>query len=469
MCKAKSWFAKVTKPLLVTLALISFTLIPVSLVLALHAVPMENMAVALGADVSVGRTFQRDTFYGAGRAWVFYMGYDALLATHMYFRSSTDGVNWQPRSLFCDVTDADEFSLHWDGTYVHVTWVCNDASQAGVTYRRGTPNSNGTITWSAAQAVYIPSVVSGYVLPTVTVYDGRPYIAYGHLSGPTQVWGATSSNQTNGTWVPDVLFENANLTAGNATISACIDALASGVIHVALESIAPPDAFSEVGSVRYTAGGWQPYETIIDTGAFGDWLCSTVPWGNIINVITNFAPGNDISHRQSSIGGMWAIAPASTVISLNSYIHATVSIWDNADGDLKCFFSDGLPADISWKHYDNALGTWDAAFIPLVTAHADKLNSAQIHSSPLGVVYEDDLAPDSDIVYYDYLDSFPPTTSVFATASPLVAAMVIIIILTLVALTLMLLLSQRSMNDLIYVAILGVIAVIICMTLWVNS
>jgi hypothetical protein len=96
---------------------------------------------------------------------------------------------------------------------------------------------------------------------------------------------------------------------------------------------------------------------------------------------------------------------------------------------LKCFFSDGLPGDISWKHYDQALATWDAGFFSLVTAHADRLTSAQIHASPLGVVYEDDLAPDSDIVYYDYLDSFPPSGG----STPNVLAIIVVTILAIIA------------------------------------
>jgi hypothetical protein len=413
------------------LALISLTILALPYaVLALHSVPMENMAVAIGADASVGRTFQRSTFYGAGRAWAFYMGYDPALATHMYFRSSTDGVNWQPRSYFCDVTDADEFSLFWDGTFIHTVWVANDALQNGVNYRRGIPNSDGTITWTATQAVYLPSLADAYVLPTITAYGSIPYIAYGHTVGATQVWGATASNQTNGTWAQDATFENTDLVAGNATVTACIDALpTSGIIHVAIESVVPPAMFPEIGSVRYTGGAWQPYETIINTAAFGDSLCSTVPWGNVVNVIANFVPGNNISHRQSTPGGFWAIANPPVDISLNSYIHATVGIWDNTNGDLKCFFSDGLPGDISWKLYDNVLGTWDVGFFSLVTAHADRLNSAQIHASPMGVVYENNLAPDSDIVYYDYLDSFPSSsTSRPASVSNIIVIAIIVII-----------------------------------------
>jgi hypothetical protein len=258
------------------------------------------------------------------------MGYDPFLATHMYFRSSTDGVNWQPRSFFCDITDADEFSLFWDGVNLHTVWVANDAVQNGINYRRGTPNSDGTITWVATQQVYLPSLADAYVLPTIAAYTGIPYIAYGHTVGATQVWGATASNQTNGTWAQDLVFENADLVAGNATVAACIDALpTTGIVHVTIESVVPPAMFPEVGSLRYTGGVWQPYETIIDSGAFGDSICSTVPWDTIMNVVTYVVPGGDISHRQSTPGGFWAIAPPPTIISAASYIHATVSIWDN--------------------------------------------------------------------------------------------------------------------------------------------
>lgn len=416
-CKLALWLALIS---LIILAL------PYA-VLALHALPMEDVSSNM-ADQSVGRTFQRSTFYGAGRAWAFYMGYDAANASHIYYRSSADGINWLSRTLVCDVADADEFSLHWDGTYVHTVWVANDGIQNGVSYRRGTPNSSGTITWLTTQAVYIPSITDVYVLPTITAYGGIPYIAYGHTVGPTQVWGATASNQTNGTWLQDVAFENTDLVWGNATTTACIDAIpALGIIHVTIESVVPPAVFPEVGSMKYSAGAWQPYETIINSGAFGDSICSTVPWSTVMNVITYVVPAGDISHRQSTPGGFWVIANPPVVISAASYIHATVSIWNNANGDLKCFFSDGLPGDISWKFYDNSLATWDVAFVSFVIAHADRLNSAQIHSSPLGVVYENDLAPDSDVVYYDYYDSFPSSTATVANYTMLMNLIIAIV------------------------------------------
>jgi hypothetical protein len=450
--------------------IITIILLVPTIVSALHAVPMENLTT-IGADASVGRTFQRDTFYGASRAWVFFMGYDGA-ATHIYYRSSPNGIAWTARTQFCDVTDADEFSLHWDGTFIHTTWVANDGVGNGVNYRRGTPNSDGTITWSAVQAVYIPSVTDNYVAPTITAYASRPYIAYGHTVGPIQLWGATSSNQTNGTWAQDLVFENTTLAIGAGVVEGCIDALSSGVIHVALSTTVAPAIFPQVGSVRYTAGGWQGYETIIDSAAFGDNLCSTVPWGNQINVITNFVPGNNISHRQSGIGGIWAIAPAAQVISLNSYIQATVSVWDNTDGDLKCFFSAGLPNNISWKHYDNVLGTWDAGFFGLddpVTVN--RMNSAQIHSSPLGVVYENNLAPDSDVVYYDYLDAFPPYTPPLSSNAAMNNMVVIIVLIFILAGILLMLALAKSGNakELIITVVIIVVGVAVAMGIWLNS
>jgi hypothetical protein len=466
----KKWLSR---SLILVLLLIT-VLIPTVFVSALHAVVMEDVSANM-ADISVGRTFQRDTFWGAGRAWVFYMGYDPLNASHIYYRSSADGVNWATRTLFCDVTNADQFSLYWDGVYVHTVWVCNDAMQPGVSYRRGTPNSNGTITWVATQEVQIPSIVDGYMLPTITAYGGRPYLAYGYMVGPTSLWSAESSNVTTGAWSPDVVFENLDITAGNFTATACIDAFpASGIINVTVENVIAPAVTQEVGAYMYWAGAWAPYETIDSAGTPSE-LFSTIAWGDYLNVIfVRSAPAWHTYHRQSAIGGIWAVAPPPIEICDGSYQIASLSLWDDANGDLKCFFADnGGANNIAWKMYDNALATWDVGYFELVTVNAcDRLQSSVSHASPLGVVYEDFLMPDIDSVYYDWLDSFPPTPiapiNYVAAFGSWLFILIAVIVLATVAIILSALSGGNMIENTMHILVVGVIialAILLIMTI----
>jgi hypothetical protein len=148
---------------------------------------------------STGDSFQRKVFYASGRYWAFYCD-----GTNMVFRTSTDGISWSSATTI-RATSKGGFSIRFDGIYVHYA----DAHEYNtVYYRRGVPNSDGTITWSADEQAVITE--SGYYFfrPTVTVdTSGRPYIGYYRMS-PTYSftsWVARSST-TDGTWVMDTGF-----------------------------------------------------------------------------------------------------------------------------------------------------------------------------------------------------------------------------------------------------------------------
>ena len=99
---------------------------------------------------AVDRPYQRKTFYAAGRHWVFFS--DTSLIN--YF-SSTDGSTWTGSKTANSISSGEKFSVFFDGTYVHLAF-CSGDGGAPIYYRRGTPNSNGTITWSAAEQTALP-------------------------------------------------------------------------------------------------------------------------------------------------------------------------------------------------------------------------------------------------------------------------------------------------------------------------
>jgi len=443
--------------------------IPVAFVSALHAVVIEdNAPSALGADVSVGSTFQRDTFYASGRAWVFYVGYDIGLAPHVYYRSSTNGVAWLAKTEFCDVVDANEFSLFWDGTFIHTTWVDNGGVNNGVNYRRGTPNSDGTITWAIAQGVAVPSAALVYRQPTITAYEGRPYIAYGYMSGATPIWAATSSNQTDGTWLPDLDFQNADLTFSNLTEYACLDILSDGIVHVTINSMTACDLQPSITSVRYT-DSWQSYENI--TIASPLHLCSTIVYDTYVNTVYVETGTNTIYHRQSAPGGTWELAPVAQEISgAGVYQMASVSLW-NTSGDLKCFFGDGVPGNIAWKHYEHSTGTWDVGFFELVACVTDRFQTAINHWSPLGVVFEDTDGIEFDVTYYDYLDSFPSSPTPLSATEVNFIVILILIVFVIGGILAILEWARKGISggELAQIVIIVVVGVIVCMAIWLAS
>jgi len=126
---------------------------------------------------------QRKTFYGAGRYWAFYSN-----NVNMVYKSSTDGKTWSSETVVRSCDKGYEFSIWWDGTYVHYAWAASDYGEKNIPlyYRRGTPSSDGTITWYGTSEQIAqpadPNVL--YSHPNVSVdSNGCPWIAYRRGTG----------------------------------------------------------------------------------------------------------------------------------------------------------------------------------------------------------------------------------------------------------------------------------------------
>ena len=142
---------------------------------------------------------QRNSFYAAGRFWVFY----AISATNdLVYRTSTDGTTWGSAIDVAPlpVPNGANFDTYFDGTYIHYARNYNVVANRylGIMYRRGTPQSDGTISWSAAEQTVDLSMVADDVSLCVDS-DGYPWIAYGaswDLGDPTVITSSTND----GTW-----------------------------------------------------------------------------------------------------------------------------------------------------------------------------------------------------------------------------------------------------------------------------
>jgi hypothetical protein len=149
-----------------------------------------------GAVLAVGYPFQRKSFYANGRFWVFYSD-----GTNMVYRTSTDGSTWSSGTAVRAASSGYTFSIWFDGTYLHYAY----GTYSPIYYRRGLPNSDGTITWSAAEQTvsttynsanypFVSVDSNGYVWIGYREYDGTNYYPYVIKSGNNDgTWGTTPS------------------------------------------------------------------------------------------------------------------------------------------------------------------------------------------------------------------------------------------------------------------------------------
>jgi len=135
--------------------------------------------------------FQRKCFYANGRFWVFYSD-----GTNMVYSTSTDGSTWTSATTVRAAAAGYTFSVWFDGTYLHYAY----AAASSIYYRRGAPNSDGTITWSAAEQT-VSTTYNKADYPMVSVdSNGYVWIGYRDYTGTYYYPYVIKSGNNNGTW-----------------------------------------------------------------------------------------------------------------------------------------------------------------------------------------------------------------------------------------------------------------------------
>ncbi len=149
------------------------------------------------ASTATAAGYQRKTFHANGRYWDFYCESDPMAANGVY-RSSTDGINWGSSTSIGTVTYGVRcLSVCFDGTYVH--YARYDWSGEDLYYRRGIPQANGVVAWSAAEQLVNANQRYGYPMITVDT-NGYAWIASRRQIGGIYRPYIIKNAYNNGSW-----------------------------------------------------------------------------------------------------------------------------------------------------------------------------------------------------------------------------------------------------------------------------
>ena len=138
---------------------------------------------------------QRKTFHANGRFWVFYSN-----GLNITYKTSLDGESWTSATVLNVPSISGMFFNIWfNGTYMHYVYGDGDISGKALFYRRGTPNADGSITWSADEQTAVAASTGLTSYPYVSVdSDGYPWLIYTQNGVATNV---SKSSTNDGTWV----------------------------------------------------------------------------------------------------------------------------------------------------------------------------------------------------------------------------------------------------------------------------
>ena len=342
----------------------------------------EGLYQTTGAIASVGaisaitsyseRT--RGNFYAEGRHWSFYR---KTADSNIWYVTSTNGVSWGvPVQVSADgtVSSTGYFSLWYDGTYVHYIRRDNGLGSQHMSYRRGEPQGDGSITWSAAEQDVAPAAGGGIGQLTLTVDDaGYAFVGFYQSGGGDKIRVLRNANN-DGTWA------TADETAFNAGSypSIASDPMSDDLYIVYRLTAAPNNLVGR----KYDGASWAGSDETVGTSLGTTSIQSTIVWDTLGCVyVAWYPPSFDLSSyiNKRSSGGSWG-----TPVVINSARCAISLSYSGLPGIIFLFRVDDSTKDIYYRTYDNGvLGTWTLLYAG--TFDVNVMSSYQLESGVIGV------------------------------------------------------------------------------------
>jgi len=325
---------------------------------------------------ATSHSFQRHLQYMAGRWHVFY----ATLG-EMVTQNSVTGQtgNWTDASTIrTPATDAFKFSTTSNGTHFYYAYASGSAGQP-LKYRRATPETNGTLTWSTSEISASPNGELYY--PSIAVdSNGYPYIAYFFADAVTNRTNPyiTKSSWNNGSWSTASGYPM-GLSSTNDTWYVQVVPLSSGRMY----ALYATDGEKILGKL-YNGSAWGSEETVSSLNVWvGEGMCADTEGDDIHLVYTRQTP-KWLYYLKRTYGTGWS---TETVINDSESFPATMSV----DGSKVYVFWQANSV-LRFKAYIG--GSWSQMFswVTDTFALALSLNSVvNISNGKNGIIWTDDI------------------------------------------------------------------------------
>lgn len=294
---------------------------------------MSNLVKA-NIGGGVGLQVQRQSFHTAGRFWTFW---EDSGANGAYFSSSIDGTIWAARTQFSvyggfsDVIGR-KLSVAYRAPYVHVVYAYNGGGfNSDLRYRRGTPQLNGTIVWTAEQLVG----VAMNDMPFIAVdTNGFAWVSCSVINALQLDSRTYKNSMTDGTWITDVGFPYTIQTLGGTFNTVILVPLTNGNMM----AIVTNDNLQTARSRRWTAGVWGA-EKATTKIPFWAYMASAVAIGDDVHLVFETGPGgNPLWHTINSASSDTWSAEVQLHPNLNTEGWAILSS-DESRNDVHVFYN----------------------------------------------------------------------------------------------------------------------------------
>jgi hypothetical protein len=395
--KSKQFFPKLLIPVFLMILLLSATL------------PIGVCQTSIATNSIVGVTQYRDywpaysdrVFHAEGHFWVFWFNGTQDYGGYEVYSSSADGVTWtSPVQVTKSWTlSAKTYSVWFDGTYIYNTLVWFDHfNNQYITYMRGVPNSDGTITWGTQQIAQDSQPITAYDFVQISAdSNGYPWIAYETYNYSTGIAAPflIKSSTNDGTWQTaqgfpyQLLSENTN-PASLPPFGQAVYPLTNGKMVVFY-------VYNNIGYAKaWTGSSWLPTVQVVESvlgSNGGNWQWSAVSQNDSLHIVfLKFTVGYERYDYATNSFTDAATVTQDQTVTINS--HVSVSL-DPINGQLYCFWTNNAPANTIYysRYFDKQ---WTSSSVLLKTASEDISSPGSISTSTIaydnyvGMLYNTD-------------------------------------------------------------------------------
>lgn len=308
-------------------------------------------------------THHRKLFYFNSLYWVFYTD-----GTNMVYCTSVDGVSWSSPTIVRACNVPNRFAICFDGTYIHYEY-----SNVTIYYRRGTPNNDGTITWSAAEQNIAISINPNAQISVDS--SGYPWIGYIKPSDTTPYVIKSSTND--GTWSTASGFPyQLTATSSNGWYINII-ALTLSKMFVIYSR-----ASELVYAQSYDGSAWNPKVSTTKLAIIG--LNSAIAQGDDVHICFENRI-EFLNYNTEYVKYTYLTNSFGTEITLQTFtpsgVQPVISM-DSSSYDLYCFWC-GYPTTghIYYKKYTAATDIWDTDSTDWITVSLSRNDILEVFST----------------------------------------------------------------------------------------
>lgn len=337
-------------------------------------------------DDATEYSYQRKVFYMQGLFWVFY--YDG---TNLVYRTSGDGESWGSSTTVRASVTGNDFSLYFDGD--NIQYVFSPSGGGNLTYRVGTPQTTGSITWLSSEQ-QVTDDDSGNDPYIACDTSGYPFIAYRN-STLTHYPYVTKSSTKNGSWTTDAGFPYQLSTLDDTDWKISLVPLSSNKIYAIYGW-----GIDFNGSLYDGLWGANEQVSTISDGYFPSYS-SAVSTGTVIHfTYVQATPTANIKYQNYTIASGWT-AEINATTGLSGTVTGCPLSYHSENDTLYLFY--GIADTIYYKRFN---GTWSSATTWFTDSNINEkslTSSLESNSGYVGLAYVNGTGSPYD-VKFNYLD-----------------------------------------------------------------